>query len=416
MNNERYPPSSQIYPSNRVFSPYPGSSALPTSPVTLQAATVWNTDTKLCRSLGTRTPSPTPSEAAELSRAGAFDWQRFSQWRFWFRREWLWYYVVLALICIVATLVTLYHQEIVDFLRPAANWMHEFPAGFVIPIAILFIISFPPLFGHEIVAILCGLVWGLWLGFAIVCAGTFLGEVGNFYAFKYCCRSRGEKLEKTNIAYGCLAKVVRNGDFTVALIARLSAIPGHFTTAVFSTCGMDIVVFSLAAFLSLPKQFVTVYLGVALEQAANGEKTSTRDQVLKYSIIVVTLIITVWAMWYIYAQMSKVKAQVIYERRKARQVTTIGLGDDSDDVPSRGVGVGRSEHPSFEASEDSFQLAAGGGRDTLSNGGNFTTRKYHHTSRSTGPRMHQREELVNPFEPRQHLRTRSLSAFHRDTT
>lgn len=70
----------------------------------------------------------------------------------------------------------------------------------MIPIAILFIISFPPvrlqppicsvlpfidyqipqLFGHEIVAILCGVVWGLWIGFAIVAAGTFLGELGNF--------------------------------------------------------------------------------------------------------------------------------------------------------------------------------------------------------------------------------------------
>ena len=46
-------------------------------------------------------------------------------------------------------------------------------------------------------------------------------------AFKYCCRSRGEKLERTNITYGCLAKVVRDGGFIVALIARLSAIPGH---------------------------------------------------------------------------------------------------------------------------------------------------------------------------------------------
>ena len=34
---------------------------------------------------------------------------------------------------------------------------------------------------------------------------------------------------------------------------------------------MGIVVFSLAALLSLPKQFITVYLGVALEQSANGE-------------------------------------------------------------------------------------------------------------------------------------------------
>jgi hypothetical protein len=38
----------------------------------------------------------------------------------------------------------------------------------------------PQLFGHEIIAILCGVVWGLWIGFAIVAAGTFLGELGNF--------------------------------------------------------------------------------------------------------------------------------------------------------------------------------------------------------------------------------------------
>jgi len=46
-------------------------------------------------------------------------------------------------------------------------------------------------------------------------------------AFKYCCRSRGEKLERTKIWYACLAKVVRDGGFKIALIARLSAIPGH---------------------------------------------------------------------------------------------------------------------------------------------------------------------------------------------
>ena len=56
----------------------------------------------------------------------------------------------------------------------------SFEVGWLVPIAVLFVISFPPLFGHEIVAVLCGLVWGLWIGFGIVCAGTFLGEVGNF--------------------------------------------------------------------------------------------------------------------------------------------------------------------------------------------------------------------------------------------
>jgi uncharacterized membrane protein YdjX (TVP38/TMEM64 family) len=51
------------------------------------------------------------------------------------------------------------------------------PGGWAIPIGILFVLSFPPLFGGEVICLLCGLVWGLWVGFAIVCAGTFLGEV-----------------------------------------------------------------------------------------------------------------------------------------------------------------------------------------------------------------------------------------------
>ena len=84
---------------------------------------------------------------------------------------------------------------------------------------------------------------------------------------------------------------MREGGFRIALIARFSAIPGHcewlsffkeketmgfdcggsaVTTAVFSTCGMSVWTFSIAAILSLPKQFITVYLGYALEQSENG--------------------------------------------------------------------------------------------------------------------------------------------------
>jgi uncharacterized membrane protein YdjX (TVP38/TMEM64 family) len=57
---------------------------------------------------------------------------------------------------------------------------HRLPGGWAIPIGVIFVVSFPPLFGGEVVCLLCGLVWGLWIGFAIVCAGTFLGEVSWF--------------------------------------------------------------------------------------------------------------------------------------------------------------------------------------------------------------------------------------------
>ena len=61
-------------------------------------------------------------------------------------------------------------------LRPISQTIRDTPGGFVIPVIILIAISFPPLFGHEIVALLCGIVYGLWIGFAIVAVGTFLGE------------------------------------------------------------------------------------------------------------------------------------------------------------------------------------------------------------------------------------------------
>lgn len=63
-----------------------------------------------------------------------------------------------------------------QYMRPVSAKIRDLPAGFLIPVAILIAISFPPLFGHEIIALLCGVVYGLWIGFAIVAAGTFLGE------------------------------------------------------------------------------------------------------------------------------------------------------------------------------------------------------------------------------------------------
>lgn len=264
-----------------------------------------------------RTPSPTPSEEKEL-QSGAINWKAMMSWRFWFRRAWLWYYVIGFILVVITALVTIYHTQIVKWLTPVTQWLFHLRFGWLVPIGVLFVISFPPLFGHEIVAILCGLVWGLWVGFAIVAAGTFLGEVGNFYAFKYCCSARGEKMERTKISYACLAKVVRDGGFKIALIARLSAIPGHFTTAVFSTCGMGIIVFSIAALLSMPKQFITVYLGVILEQSSTGQQ-DTKSRIISDVVLTITILITFVAMWYILHQMNLVKPEVIYARRKARQ-------------------------------------------------------------------------------------------------
>ncbi|KAJ7106654.1 hypothetical protein C8R44DRAFT_681070 [Mycena epipterygia] len=251
-----------------------------------------------------RTPSPTPSEDGV---------RRKRSWR-----ELLRIYLILAIIIVVIALIEAYHQQIVAALRPVTNWLHSITAGWLIPIVVLIALSFPPLFGHELVAMLCGLVWGLGAGFGIVAAGTILGEIGTFYAFKFCCHARGEKMELRSIPYGTLSRVVREGGLRIAIIVRYSAIPPHFTTAVFATCGMPFWVFLTAAIVSLPKQLVLVYVGVALASthAYLGDSKSNKVQKI---ILGVTIPITVLALIYIRRLMAQARPAVVYARRKARQ-------------------------------------------------------------------------------------------------
>lgn len=252
-------------------------------------------------------------------------------------------------ILIATVFITLRHDEVVAVsrlplldssshidilpqkLRPFSEKVRDLPAGWLIPIAILVIISFPPLFGHEIIALLCGVVYGLWIGFAIVAAGTFIGEsktplstsnldmmlkialtVGTWFAFKHLFRRKAIKLERTNLNYGAMARLTRDGGFFIVLVIRLSAIPAHFSTAVFSTCDVKFWYFVVATLLSLPKQIFLVYLGVLLVQDSNDSAIKT---IMFGAVFVITVAMGVW----IWIKMAKIK-KVLLDEQEARRV------------------------------------------------------------------------------------------------
>lgn len=96
--------------------------------------------------------------------------------RVFFAPKYIPMWIILIIVGILTAIITLKHDEVVSALRPFAEKVRNIPAGWLIFVAILFIISFPPLFGHEVVALLAGVVYGLWIGFAVVSAGTFIGE------------------------------------------------------------------------------------------------------------------------------------------------------------------------------------------------------------------------------------------------
>ncbi|TEA17144.1 Golgi apparatus membrane protein TVP38 [Colletotrichum sidae] len=236
---------------------------------------------------------------------------------------------------LVATIfISLHHDEVVSKLRPFSEKVREIPGGFLIPIAILILISFPPLFGHEIVALLCGVVYGLWVGFAIVAAGTFLGEIGTWFAFKYTLRRKAHKLERTNLNYGALARLTRDGGFWIVFIIRFSVIPSHFSTAVFSTCDVKFWHFAVSTFLTLPKQIILVYLGVLLVE-------KQQNNTIKNVVFGATFVLTIALAVYIWVKMRKVKKMLLEEQesRKMRHAVEMVPQKADVDVVETEVGI-----------------------------------------------------------------------------
>ncbi|WVQ82691.1 hypothetical protein IAT38_004823 [Cryptococcus sp. DSM 104549] len=207
------------------------------------------------------------------------------------------WYAILIIAIVLTALITAKHETVVEFCRPVTQKIRSWPAGWMVPIALLVVLSFPPLVGHEIVGILCGLVWGLWIGFAILAAGTFLGEIATWVAFKWLCQGRAAKFERKNKLYASLTQLIREKSFMFVLILRFSAVPGHITTAVSASAGANFWSYLAAAFLTLPKQWTIVYLGKAF-----GTKSRT-NTIVSVICTVATLLGTVIAAVYIYYQM-----------------------------------------------------------------------------------------------------------------
>lgn len=212
-----------------------------------------------------------------------------------------------------------------------------------------------------------GLVYGLWIGFAIACAGTFLGEMACYILFRVSsARSnrearradllsipiapatpctpypfrvtylpplavllhgesskvshalgglyrrapranlRSHRVEEKSVFYACLARLMREGGLWIITVVRFSALPGefwrsstptsltssrsletgHVVTAIQSTVGMSIWIYSIAVAISLPKQLAVVYLGVMFGETAQVSDPATihKQRIISLSV------------------------------------------------------------------------------------------------------------------------------------
>ncbi|KAK4702512.1 hypothetical protein P7C70_g3718, partial [Phenoliferia sp. Uapishka_3] len=256
------------------------------------------------------------------------------------------WWFALALTTALSALLSSYHHQIIAAISPYkvaiknANW------SWIPVIIILVIISFPPLFGHELVILAVGIIWGLGRGFAIACAGTFLGELACFYAFRYWFTNRAQKIEAKHLAYSCLAKMMREGGVGIIILVRFSAVPGHVTTAIQSTVGMSVWIYAIAATFSLPKQFALVYLGVVfgntgqtmeewklkhpagttpLSDFYSGQGSQKQRHRISLIVFAATTLATLIAGWIVWMRIRRIRPFVIAEMEARRQTAARDL-------------------------------------------------------------------------------------------
>ncbi|KAK8858708.1 hypothetical protein IAR55_002937 [Kwoniella newhampshirensis] len=274
----------------------------------------------------------TQDELIEYEK-GLLTWDKAKNWRFWLRKEWVGWYIAFVLIVVVVALMAFFHHSIINWLSPFVRRLRTLRAGFCIPAAILFVLSFPPLFGNEIVMVLVGLVWGLGKGFAIVAVGIGFGEFAVFLMFKYLCHARAERMTRKSLNYACLAEAVREGGFIMAWVVRLSVIPTHYTTAILAVCGLPTWKFFCALILAMPKQLISVYVGVVLGQT----NASTNSHVVSDCVFAACALITLGALWFIYKRMIKVRKSVLISMRNDLKAHNVEVSSSPPEDGADGI-------------------------------------------------------------------------------
>ncbi|GJN91112.1 hypothetical protein Rhopal_004130-T1 [Rhodotorula paludigena] len=278
------------------------------------------------------------NEWAEAKEAGieiwhfarTHDWKKSARKAF-ARKYWIWWIITIILtVCIL--LLSIYRDWIVEKFEPHKDAIADNKWSWVIPIVVLIILSIPPLGGHEIVLLVVGLIWGMWIGFGLAAAGTFIGEILCFWLFKYFFTGYAVKIEQSSIFYACIARLMRNGGIWIIIIIRFSAVPGHVVTAVQSTVGMSIWIYSIAVLVSMPKQLVLVVLGhMFTVNADTSTPQEVRNQkIISWSVLVGTGIATMVSLYIVYMRARKLYPEVLRDMEEAAaSKTPLSSGDSS---------------------------------------------------------------------------------------
>ncbi|TVY36041.1 Golgi apparatus membrane protein [Lachnellula subtilissima] len=268
----------------------------------------------------------------------------------WQRR--LYWMVPLGILTIVfSVLFEVYKKDFERWVKPLTDWLRERESWtWTLPTLILVILSFPPLFGHEIVQLVVGLTYPLGVAIGIACAGAVLGEAACFITFKYLFTDYVHKKIDQQVKWAAIARVTQEAGFRGVLVIRYSIVPPHLANPLFSCTGMKFWVYMATVILSLPKSMVFVALG---SPSSEGSKAAKWGKVVAIGIVVIISgkspflampsIIVLFASWWIRKKLIVATREIKAERGvtggedEEYQMLTPPTRSDEDETSYHGV-------------------------------------------------------------------------------
>lgn len=299
---------------------------------------------------------PLTQDEQQSSRRLSKKWQRRLYWM-----------VPLGILAIViAVLFEVYKKDFERWAKPLTDWLRDREAwSWTLPVAILVVLSFPPLFGHEVVLLIVGLTYPLGVALGIACAGAVLGEAACFIVFKYIFTGWVEKKIAANIKWAATARVAQEAGFRGVLVIRYSIVPPHLANPLFACTGMKFWLYMATVFLSLPKNLVFVALGTPASENSKGAKWA------KVVAIGVVVVITLFASWWIRKKMTVAIKEIQSER-----AMTQGEGDEEFAMLTPPVHSNELDDSSYHGAATTAQYPYQGGEHDTSYNGAANTSPY----------------------------------------
>ncbi|PRP80523.1 hypothetical protein PROFUN_11836 [Planoprotostelium fungivorum] len=219
----------------------------------------------------------------------------------------------IIVLIVLFSLFGLYYNEILSAATRLAEFIRNTPGGFLIIVAIVFLVSFPPGLGYGLSIILSGFVYGFPLGVLPVVAGGTIGACTCFATFRYFgFNGYIKRVTDREEKYAAITEAIADGGFTILLLIRLTPLTFGISNAVISSIPqITFFRFACATFISLWKNLFAVWIGSRLSKLEDRGG----DKVANYLFIAIGVLLLGGVSGYMYwATMKKVR-KISAERR-----------------------------------------------------------------------------------------------------